>query len=83
MEIAQQISGFRQAQLPVKTDTFHQRRPRLPLKARPGEAIAEHRRQRREIRSYEAEHVGAPWHLDICQVDYRSSTDLYLEALAA
>ena len=31
---------------------------------RPGEARAEERRQAREIRSYEAEHVGALWHLD-------------------
>lgn len=30
----------------------------------PGEARAEERRQTREIRSYEAEYVGALWHLD-------------------
>jgi putative transposase len=31
---------------------------------RPGEARAEERRQTREVRSYEAEYVGALWHLD-------------------
>jgi len=31
---------------------------------RPGEARAEERRQAREVRSYEAEYVGALWHLD-------------------
>ncbi len=31
---------------------------------RPGEARAEVRRQTREVRSYEAEYVGALWHLD-------------------
>jgi putative transposase len=31
---------------------------------RPGEARAEQRRQTREVRSYEATHVGALWHLD-------------------
>ena len=31
---------------------------------RPGETRAEERRQAREIRSYEAEYVGALWHLD-------------------
>ncbi len=31
---------------------------------RPGEARAEVRRQTREVRSYEATHVGALWHLD-------------------
>jgi transposase InsO family protein len=40
------------------------RRPRLRTGARPGEARAETRRQAREIRSYEATHVGALWHLD-------------------
>jgi transposase InsO family protein len=38
------------------------RRPRLS--ERPGEARAEQRRQAREVRSYEAEYVGALWHLD-------------------
>jgi putative transposase len=38
------------------------RRPRPG--GRPGEARAEERRQTREIRSYEAEYVGALWHLD-------------------
>src|SRR5271163_4353329 len=31
---------------------------------RPGEARAERRRQAREVRSYEAQYVGALWHLD-------------------
>jgi putative transposase len=31
---------------------------------RPGDARAEQRRQAREVRSYEAEYVGALWHLD-------------------
>jgi transposase InsO family protein len=38
------------------------RRPRPS--ERPGEARAESRRQAREVRSYEAEFVGALWHLD-------------------
>ena len=40
------------------------RRPRPRLSQRPGEVRAEARRQTREIRSYEAEYVGALWHLD-------------------
>jgi transposase InsO family protein len=40
------------------------RRPRLRPGGRPGEARGETRRQAREIRSYEATHVGALWHLD-------------------
>jgi putative transposase len=40
------------------------RKPRLQFKGRPGEILAAHRRQTREIRSYEAEYVGALWHLD-------------------
>jgi putative transposase len=40
------------------------RMPRLRPGARPGEVRAETRRQAREIRSYEATHVGALWHLD-------------------
>jgi putative transposase len=40
------------------------RKPRLRLSQRPGELRAEARRQTREIRSYEAEYVGALWHLD-------------------
>src|SRR5262249_38858011 len=40
------------------------RRPRLRLSQRPGELRAEARRQTREIRSYQAEYVGALWHLD-------------------
>lgn len=39
------------------------RKPR-PNKGRPGEARAAHRRERREIRSYEVEYVGSLWHLD-------------------
>jgi transposase InsO family protein len=41
---------------------FKQRRPPRPLV--PGEARAELRRSRLETRSYEAEYVGALWHLD-------------------
>jgi putative transposase len=40
------------------------RKPRLQPRERPGEVRAEIRRQTREIRSYEAEYVGALWHLD-------------------
>ncbi len=40
------------------------RKPRLRPSERPGELRAETRRQTREIRSYEATHVGALWHLD-------------------
>jgi len=40
------------------------KKPRIRLHERPGEARAERRRQTREIRSYEATHVGALWHLD-------------------
>jgi putative transposase len=40
------------------------KRPRLRPSGRPGEARAETRHQAREIRSYEAAHVGALWHLD-------------------
>ena len=39
-------------------------RPRLQARGRPGEALAETRRQTREIRSYEAAYVGSLWHLD-------------------
>jgi transposase InsO family protein len=40
------------------------RKPRLKPKKYPGEVLADQRRERREIRSYEAEYVGALWHLD-------------------
>jgi transposase InsO family protein len=40
------------------------RKPRLQPKQRPGEVRAEERRQTREVRSFEAEYVGALWHLD-------------------
>jgi putative transposase len=40
------------------------KKPRPRLTERPGEVLAEKRRQTREIRSYEAEYVGALWHLD-------------------
>jgi putative transposase len=40
------------------------RKPRLGPTRYPGEARAETRRQTREIRSYEADYVGALWHLD-------------------
>jgi putative transposase len=40
------------------------RKPGLQPTRYPGEARAERRRQTREVRSYEAEYVGALWHLD-------------------
>jgi putative transposase len=40
------------------------RKPRPKPKKHPGELLAAQRRERREIRSYEAEYVGALWHLD-------------------
>jgi putative transposase len=43
------------------------RKPTVPAHQRPGEARAEQRRQTREVRSYEATHVGALWHLDFHQ----------------
>ena len=49
------------------------KKPRTPLYQRPGEAHAERRRQTREVRSYEATHVGALWHLEIFHPNYRSS----------
>jgi putative transposase len=41
-----------------------ERKPRLGPSERPGEVRAEKRRQIRDVRSYEATHVGALWHLD-------------------
>jgi transposase InsO family protein len=40
------------------------RKARLQPKKHPGELRAAQRRERREIRSYETEYVGALWHLD-------------------
>jgi putative transposase len=40
------------------------RKRRATPKGRPGEVRAAQRRERREIRSYEAEYVGSLWHLD-------------------
>ena len=40
------------------------KKPGLLLQKRAGEARADRRRQTREVRSYEATHVGALWHLD-------------------
>jgi putative transposase len=40
------------------------KKPGILSHTRPGEVRAEERRQTREIRSYEATHVGALWHLD-------------------
>ena len=40
------------------------RKPRPASDRRPGEALADKRREEREIRSYEAEYVGSLWHLD-------------------
>ena len=37
---------------------------RFPAQQRPGQARAQQRRETREVRSYEATHVGALWHLD-------------------
>jgi putative transposase len=40
------------------------KRPRLSPQQGPGQARAHQRREAREVRSYEATHVGALWHLD-------------------
>lgn len=40
------------------------RQPRPRAKQSPGQWLAAQRRERREIRSYEAEYVGALWHFD-------------------
>jgi transposase InsO family protein len=40
------------------------RKSRLQPKKHPGQFLAAQRRERREIRSYETEYVGALWHLD-------------------
>jgi len=40
------------------------RKRRLARKGRPGEEQSLRRRERREVRSYEAEYVGSLWHLD-------------------
>jgi len=40
------------------------RRPAPPVSRYPGQERARTRRQTREVRSYEAEHVGGLWHLD-------------------
>jgi len=40
------------------------KQPRFAAQQHPGQARAEQRRQAREVRSYEATHVGALWHLD-------------------
>jgi len=40
------------------------RKRRLARKGRPGEEQAIRRRERREVRSYEAEYAGSLWHLD-------------------
>ena len=40
------------------------KKPSPPVHRYPGEARAQARREAREIRSYEATHVGALWHLD-------------------
>jgi putative transposase len=40
------------------------RRPKLSPHQRTGQVRADERRHAREVRSYEAEHVGALWHLD-------------------
>ena len=43
------------------------RRPTLPAQRHPGEALAQKRRETREVRSFEAEYVGSLWHLDFHQ----------------
>lgn len=40
------------------------RKRRAAAKGRPGEILAAQRRERREVRSYQAEYVGSLWHLD-------------------
>ncbi len=40
------------------------RRPTPPVHRHPGEALAQKRRETREVRSFEAEYVGSLWHLD-------------------
>jgi putative transposase len=40
------------------------RMPRVRIQGRPGEIRAAQRREQREIRSYEAQYVGALWHTD-------------------
>jgi putative transposase len=40
------------------------KKPRFPSQERPGQTRAQERRETREVRSYEATHVGALWHLD-------------------
>src|SRR5258708_36075129 len=40
------------------------KKPRFLSQERPGQARAQQRREAREVRSYEATHVGALWHLD-------------------
>ena len=52
------------------------RRPKLRPSGRPGEVVAEKRRTTREVRSYEAEYVGALWHLDFHRS--RSPVQLWL-----
>jgi putative transposase len=43
------------------------RKPKPGPRRGPGEVVAEKSRTTREVRSYEAEHVGALWHLDFHQ----------------
>jgi putative transposase len=51
------------------------RKPRLRPQGSPGEARAIERRERREIRSYEAEYVGSLWHLDFHHGSLKVLTD--------
>jgi putative transposase len=51
------------------------RKPRLRPQGFPGEARAAERRERREIRSYEAEYVGSLWHLDFHHGSLKVLTD--------
>jgi putative transposase len=51
------------------------RKPRPRPQRFPGEAQAAERRERREIRSYEAEYVGSLWHLDFHHGSLKVLTD--------
>ena len=49
------------------------RKSRPCPQGRPGEVLAAERREKREVRSYEAEYVGSLWHLDFHHSARRSS----------
>jgi putative transposase len=60
------------------------RKPKPQPARHPGQVIAEARRQTREIRSYEAEYVGALWHLDFHHGSLKvlTSTGAWLHPIA-